>query len=288
MGGAGNCMRAVRGRSSTRQVLRGARNHLEAQRGAEISRDPRRQMWQWNRIYPRGDYRPKQINFTGNENILERLPRNPTPEDYFKLYITEENIDCMVTQTNLYATQFLENEQDNLREHSLVYQRKPTDRAEMVTMLAVLILMGIIHKPRLIMYWSKDSLLATPIFNQVMRRDRFLLLLRLLHFADNSQYKAADPNRHTLYKITQIINMIKEKYTKVYSPGKNLSMDESLILFKGRLSFKQFISSKRVRFGIKLYQLCTSNGILLDFLVNQHFGSTEGTSTTRDTSQLLT
>ena len=44
-------------------------------------------------------------------------------------------------------------------------------------------------------------------------------------------------------------------------------MDESLVLFKGRLSFKQYISSRRARFGIKLYQLCTHNGILLDFLI---------------------
>ena len=59
--------------------------------------------------------------------------------------------------------------------------------------------------------------------------------------------------------------MIKDQCGKVYSPGKSLSMDESLVLFKERLSFKQYISSKRARFGIKLYQLCTFNGILLDF-----------------------
>ena len=61
--------------------------------------------------------------------------------------------------------------------------------------------------------------------------------------------------------------MIKHRCCRVYSPGKCLSTDESLVLFKGRLSFKQYISSKRARFGIKLYQLCTSNGILFDFLV---------------------
>ena len=44
-------------------------------------------------------------------------------------------------------------------------------------------------------------------------------------------------------------------------------MDESLVLYKGRLGFKQYVSSKRARFGIKLFQLCTSNGIFLDFLV---------------------
>ena len=54
---------------------------------------------------------------------------------------------------------------------------------------------------------------------------------------------------------------------QVFSPGKDVSIDESLVLFKGRLSFQQCIKSKRARFGIKLYQLCTSNGILLDFIV---------------------
>ena len=47
----------------------------------------------------------------------------------------------------------------------------------------------------------------------------------------------------------------------------NLSVDESLVLFKGRLHFKQFIHTKRACFGIKLYELCTSSGITLDFLV---------------------
>ena len=53
----------------------------------------------------------------------------------------------------------------------------------------------------------------------------------------------------------------------VYSPAKQLSVDESLVLFKGRLAFKQFIRTKRARFGIRLYELCTSNGIMLDVLV---------------------
>ena len=99
-----------------------------------------------------------------------------------------------------------------------------------------------------------------------MRRDRFLLL-RFFHFADNTQYSPADPDRDKVYKLRSIINMIKDRCCRVYSPGKCLSMDESLMFFKGRLSFKQYVSSKRARFCIKLYQLCTSNGILLDCLV---------------------
>ena len=116
------------------------------------------------------------INFTGNEEILESLPRNATAEDYVKLYIDDKMVYYIVTQTNLFTVQYLEKEQGNIRPHSLVHEWKPTDRAEMLTLLTVLILMGIILKPRLTMYWSNDSILATPIFNQVVRRDRFLLL----------------------------------------------------------------------------------------------------------------
>ena len=44
--------------------------------------------------------------------------------------------------------------------------------ADMLTFLDLLILMGIVHKPRLTMHWSKDNIMVTPIFNQAMRRDK--------------------------------------------------------------------------------------------------------------------
>ena len=53
----------------------------------------------------------------------------------------------------------------------------------------------------------------------------------------------------------------------VFTPGRELSVDESLVLFKGRLKFRQFIRTKRARFGIKLYELCKSDGTTLDMLV---------------------
>ena len=44
--------------------------------------------------------------------------------------------------------------------------------------------------------------------------------------------------------------------------------DESLVLFKGRLVFKQYIPSKRHRFGIKLFVFCEcATGIILDVIV---------------------
>ena len=58
--------------------------------------------WQWKRIYPGDPFRPRNIKFTGEEKILVPLSRNPTAQYFFKLYITEQIIDPIVIQTNLY------------------------------------------------------------------------------------------------------------------------------------------------------------------------------------------
>lgn len=125
--------------------------------------------------------------------------------------------------------------------------------------------MGIVHKPNILMYWSTDFYYSTPIFSQVMKRDRFNLILKLLHFNDNETLDMNDVGR--LHKVRPLIDMLRERFRQVYNPGRELSVDESLVLYKGSLKFKQYIRTKRARFGIKSYELCTSTGITLDFLV---------------------
>jgi hypothetical protein len=41
-----------------------------------------------------------------------------------------------------------------------------------------------------------------------------------------------------------------------FTPHQHLSVGESLVLFKGSLNYKQYMNTKRHRFGIKLYLLC--------------------------------
>ena len=173
------------------------------------------------------------------------LPRNPTAQDSFKLYITDQIIDHNVMQTNLYAQQFTEQYPNNLRPHSLVHQWKATDRAEILTLLMGVILKGVVHNPRFAIYWSTDSLITTPIFSKIISRDRFLILMRFLHFADNKNINLADTHWDKLYKVREVVNMIKERYFQVFWPGKDVCIDESFVLFKGRLSIQQYIKSKR-------------------------------------------
>ena len=107
------------------------------------------------------------------------------------------------------------------------------------------------------MYWSSDAFYGTPVFSQVMSRERFQIIMRFLHFQNNEDpnYNPQDPGRDRLFKIRPMIDMFQERFGNVYRPGEDLAVDESLVLFRGRLLFKQYIKSKRARFGIKFYEL---------------------------------
>ena len=61
--------------------------------------------------------------------------------------------------------------------------------------------------------------------------------------------------------------MLKARFNRFFKPLCKLVIDESLVLFKGRLKFKQYMQTKWNRFGIKLFILCDcETGIVLDFL----------------------
>jgi len=84
-----------------------------------------------------------------------------------------------------------------------------------------------------------------------------MLLLRNLHFTD-SEYNV----NNRLNKIEPIVTYFNNKMTEIYEPSENLALDESMVLFRGRLVFRQYIKNKRHKYGIKLYMLTESGGLV--------------------------
>jgi len=104
--------------------------------------------------------------------------------------------------------------------------------------LALVLLMGIIHKPKAEMYWSTDILYATPLFSAVMRHNRFALLRKFFHLNDNvNEPDKHDPARDRLFKLRPLIDHLFEYFQTVYAPGPSVAVDETLLVYKGRLHF---------------------------------------------------
>ena len=96
-----------------------------------------------------------------------------------------------------------------------------------------------------------------------MPRDRFELLQRFWHFSDNKSAVDGD----CLLKLRKICNALLKQFQALYISGKKLSIGESMVLWRDRLIFRQYIPGKRHKYGVKLYMLCEHTGYVWKFLV---------------------
>ena len=131
---------------------------------------------------------------------------------------------------------------------------------EIKCFIGLLILMGIVQLPRLEMYWQTSSqLISTPSISGVMSRDRFQQIYRFLHFADNSQQPpVGTPGHDKLFKVRVLLDLVTHQFETNYAPNQTVTIDEAMIPFKGRLSFKQYMKNKPTKWGIKVFVLSDS------------------------------
>ena len=127
--------------------------------------------------------------------------------------------------------------------------------------------MGIINKPTLYSYFSTRRILSTSAFSDIISRDRFQFICKFLHFNDkNMKRQYNGPAK--LFKIFPGIQHLNNRFQSFFYPDQDISINESLTLWKGRLSFKMYIPLKASKFGIKIYELCEAkSGYLWSFFV---------------------
>lgn len=208
------------------------------------------------------DFTPLEFEFDDrNSGVIAELTENCSSLECFELFITNDLVRKIVTETNRYANQI---SATNLTPSSRMRNWKDTNNDEMYVFFSLCILMTRQKKLQIAEYWSKDSLISTPVFGNYMSRDRYQALLKCLHFCSNN----IQPPGERLFKIQMVLDEIKQNFKAAFHPYQKLCIDESLMLFKGRLAFKQYIPSKRHRFGIKLFVLCDcETSYIYDFIV---------------------
>lgn len=67
-----------------------------------------------------------------------------------------------------------------------------------------------------------------------------------------------------MHKVLPLLNTLLKKFQEACYPDEVLSLDESLLLFRGRLSFRQYIKGKAAKYGIKFFELCSTDGYVFN------------------------
>ena len=88
----------------------------------------------------------------------------------------------------------------------------------------------------------------------MMPKTRFLKLNQNFHLRDTSNSLQYDP----LFKIPNFINLILPPFESNFYPGCDLSVDEAMTGYKGRIFFRQYMPVKNTKWGIKVWEMCDS------------------------------
>ena len=108
----------------------------------------------------------------------------------------------------------------------------------------------------LMSYWSSSWPFSSDNFSSLMSRRRFELILRFLHLNDSqTQPQREQTGFDKLYKIRPLLDLLTASFRDNYTPSQFLSIDESMISFKGRLSFLQYLPKKPHKWGMKAWVL---------------------------------
>ena len=219
----------------------------------------------WTRILGE-DAGPTPVPFTATPGPRRIPGPTTTPLDYIQLFLTDTFIDLIVTETNNYAAQWIQSHQVYLQTYpkSRVHQwikQGNTSREEMKAFLSIVMNMGIVKKTAIARYWDiTNPSQSTPWFVEHMWRDRFILLLKFLHFNDNTAMPAPEHPDYKLYKVQPVIDNFKAKFLNFYVPNRDVAIDESMVGYRGKTPhLRQYMPNKHhARFGIKLWLVCDS------------------------------
>lgn len=88
-----------------------------------------------------------------------------------------------------------------------------------------------------------------------MGKNRFKSSLRFDDKTTRTQRKTKDK----LAPIREVWEKINNKLKKLYLPTANLTIDEQLVPFRGRVSFQQYLPSKPDKYGMKIWWICDSS-----------------------------
>jgi len=209
---------------------------------------------------------------------MGRMPLTAALKSFDSLWLGVEGI--LVTETNLYAKQkrsavivrhWLQHRIRRRRGSTLAYQRVKSRPWKDVTKRDLRIFFGIImHKALLFnsgmsTWWSEDSMYSDGSkFTRLMSQTRWQQILRYLHASDSTklptqQERDGGAAVDKMYKLRAVLDVAMAAWRADYNPSKFCAVDESMVGFEGRVSFRTVMIKKAHPCGVKWWVLADSS-----------------------------
>ena len=160
-------------------------------------------------------------------------------ESAFDLFFTTAMIDLIVGMTNLNGRRSLKNWND-------------VESTELRAYIGLLILAGVFRSKGETTLSLWDERRGRAIFRATMSCHRFHEINNALRFDDKLQ-RPARIREDKLAHIRTLWEMWRQRLPLLFNPGREVTVDEQLVPFKGRCKFKQYMPKKTAKYGLKIW-----------------------------------
>eukprot|EP00644_Phytophthora_capsici_P000560 jgi/Phyca11/100491/e_gw1.4.276.1 len=134
---------------------------------------------------------------------------------------------------------------------------KPIQAHEILHVVGLLIARALCgHTDGLDKHWStqEDGALPRGTFSRYMKRDRFRLITRYLHFVKNDPSAAATDKA---WKVRPILQVLEKTFRRGYRLGPRISFDEGTIPNRSKYNpVRVYNKDKPHKYGTKMYMTC--------------------------------
>ncbi|KAG5872923.1 hypothetical protein JTB14_009333 [Gonioctena quinquepunctata] len=129
--------------------------------------------------------------------------------------MSDNFLQAIVEETNTNAEDIFLSR--TTKEKSRICHWKNLSLDELLVCLEIFLHMGNVKLKRLQDYWKQDPSFHCKAIADSMGRNRFLIILRSLHFSRNTRPGEPTPEDR-LYKIRPVINFLNEIMAEIYYP----------------------------------------------------------------------
>ena len=226
---------------------------------------------QINQTWSRYLKKPQVADFREQIGATFQLNEEKKEIDFFHKFFPVSLVEKIVAETNAYAVKCIQVRPDKVW--------VPTTFPEMMAFLGIHVVFSIVGIPSYTLAWKSTWPFEIPAVPSIMTRTRFERISKYFHMNDTSQNPPRrQPGHDKLCHIRPILNELSRTCLDNYNPNKEQSIDEGMIAFKGRLSFKQYLPAKPTKFGIKVWERASpQNGYCHEFQI--YTGKVEGVRT---------
>lgn len=163
----------------------------------------------------------------------------------FELYFPPPLIHIILNYTNIDDKRVFDKEWTDI------------DSTELFAFIGLLLLAGVFRSNNESTESLWESKNGRPIFAATMSLKTFKKFSRVIRF-DNRETRSERRLLDKFAPIRELWNKWVDILPKLYNPSQSVAVDEQLVAFRGRCPFRQYMSSKPAKYGIKFWVLCDS------------------------------